>query len=250
MIHTRTADGRPGLGRLDLTAIAVGEVNTSTLPLSKDGVDTRIGNFTASLCDQAGAPSPSYLGQGPSPPTKRLLHHAELPPWALHLTPGANGWSGSTAYRFSCASPIHPAVNFEFDLCTGEVIQQPSSHRAAATVPPRDSISAECRRISFPSYDGTLVPLTLVSPLPDEEHPKLVPDEKHPKLANTPKLVVPSTEFPSGSSLSALPPPPRPSPILLLAYGAYGSVMDMSHDPFLIRTFLDRGWRVSAWRVN
>ena len=76
------------------------------------------------------------------------------------------------------------------------------------------------------SADGTQVPLTLISARQPQQQEGNRPGEQ-------PEQHLPGREGEATSS----------GPVLLQAYGAYGAIMDLSHDPNL-RVLLDRGWTV------
>ena len=266
VLHTRTSEGRPGISCLELPSSV----------LAADAGEDRFKGSPGELLSRAAdvrtsSNSSSHLGTSSTASRQHplLFREAELPPWAMHLSPGANGWYRSGTYRFTASSPVDPPVEFEFEFKSGRLRTvssagvadegglpgtRVSSHgnhsRQAAAVDATPSTQSppsvtsavqegqqryECRRVNVASADGTRVPLTLVS----ARNPQQQQEGNQPGRGGQQQQQQLGQE---GEAASL-------GPVLLQAYGAYGAVMDLSHDPNL-RVLLDRGWTVRQLRFR
>lgn len=145
-----------------------------------------------------------------------LQHQVTLPAELGCVVPGSNQDYNSDVVNLTFSSPLIPEQTLQYDMKqqTLTALVSPSLQDVVLDLE-RDFV---CERLEAVSPDGTLVPVTVV------------------RRANAP-------QSPKDKA------PPRKPPLLLMAYGAYGTCLDLSFQPWQVSMLL-AGWRIAFAHIR
>ena len=196
-----------------------------------------------------------------------------LPQWALHISPTVNHDFNARRLRLIASSPLNPPTVMEYDFESRQLEQL-----ASEPVPDHiQQLLGSCTLVydeqGAASHDGARVPVTLVLPPGQaagaaERQLRAWRDARVPQDAMQPlhRLLQPalgssgvgSEDVHAHPAACAPAPAPGPGcgdgadcagPVLLQAYGAYGTPLELAYDPSLL-PLLARGWTLAKAHVR